>query len=81
MKFEYTPRGVCARKIEFEINEDGIIKDVEFSGGCAGNAVGIAKLVEGMRADEVIEKLEDIRCGGKPSSCPAQLALALKAAK
>ena len=81
MKHEYTPRGVCARKIEFEVDNDGIVKDVEFSGGCAGNAVGISKLVEGMKVDEVIEKLENIRCGGKPSSCPAQLALALKAAK
>ena len=77
MKHEYTPRGVCAGKIEFDVN-DGIINNVKIHGGCQGNSTGIAKLVEGMKADEVIEKLESIRCGGRPSSCPAQLAMALK---
>ena len=79
MKHEYTPHGVCAKKIEFVIN-NGIIDDVIISGGCAGNGVGIAKLVTGMKAVDVIERLENVRCGGKASSCPAQLAMALKSA-
>ncbi|MCL2037372.1 MAG: TIGR03905 family TSCPD domain-containing protein, partial [Oscillospiraceae bacterium] len=75
---EYTPKGVCARKIEITVN-DGVLNDVKISGGCSGNGAGIAKLVEGMKTQDVIERLESIRCGGKPSSCPAQLAQALKA--
>ena len=78
MKYEYTPRGVCAQKIEFTIN-DGTLNDVKIYGGCQGNGAGIAKLVEGMKTDDVIERLESIKCGGRPSSCPAQLAAAVKA--
>jgi uncharacterized protein (TIGR03905 family) len=80
MKHEYKPRGVCAQNIEFILN-DGIVKDVKIHGGCQGNGAGMAKLVEGMEADEVIARLESVRCGGRSSSCPAQLALALKSAK
>ncbi|MCL2070803.1 MAG: TIGR03905 family TSCPD domain-containing protein [Oscillospiraceae bacterium] len=79
MRYEFTPRGVCANKIEFDIN-NGVINDVRISGGCPGHGLGVAKLVEGMKADDVIERLESIRCGGRPSSCPAQLAAALKSA-
>ncbi|MDD6279898.1 MAG: TIGR03905 family TSCPD domain-containing protein [Ruminococcus sp.] len=77
MKYEYTPHGVCSRKIYIEV-EDGIVGNIEFVGGCNGNLKGIASLVKGMPVAEVIEKLEGIKCGVKNTSCPAQLALALK---
>ena len=73
----YTPRGVCARKIDIEL-DGNIIKKVKFSGGCAGNTQGVAKLLEGMSIDQAIERLEGIRCGFKATSCPDQLAHALK---
>ena len=75
--FSYTPRGVCSRKIELELDGD-IITKVKFVGGCAGNTQGVAKLLVGMTADEAIARLEGIRCGFKPTSCPDQLAKALK---
>lgn len=74
---EYITRGVCSRKIEFLIDQ-GKLKDVSFVSGCSGNLEGISKLVEGMQVEEVIEKLEGIKCGWKNTSCPAQLAQALK---
>ena len=77
MKSVYKTRGTCARSIEFEI-EDGIIKDVSFNGGCDGNLKGISKLVIGMPVSDVIERLEGITCGWKNTSCPDQLAQALK---
>ena len=77
MTINYTPRSVCAKQIVVEIN-DGIVDDVTFVGGCGGNAAGIARLARGMKADEVIKRLENINCGGRGTSCPAQLALALK---
>ena len=80
MKHEYSPRGVCARKMEFVLN-DGIINDLRITGGCSGYSSGVVKLVEGMRADDVIERLENVKCAGKASSCPAELAAALKSAK
>ena len=70
MKFTYKTNGVCSRSIDIEI-EDNVIKDVSFFGGCNGN-------LKGMNIDDVIEKLEDIKCGFKNTSCPAQLAEALK---
>ncbi|MBR2043303.1 MAG: TIGR03905 family TSCPD domain-containing protein [Clostridia bacterium] len=76
MTYQYTPKGVCSRLIEFSV-EDGIIKDVRFSGGCNGNLKGISALVSGMEVDEVINRLQSIRCGFKDTSCPAQLAKAL----
>ena len=78
-KFRFTPRGVCSRGIEIEL-EDGIIQSVQFQGGCAGNTQGVASLCKGMRAEEAIERLSGIRCGFKPTSCPDQLAIALKEA-
>ena len=82
MKYEYTPNGVCAAKFEFDIapdkSGDDVINEVKISGGCPGNGAGIAKLVAGMKVDEVIERLENIRCGNRASSCPAQLAIALR---
>ena len=73
----YTPKGVCSRAIDFEIEND-IIKKVTFTGGCNGNAQGISKLVEGMNIDDVISRLEGVECGFKTTSCPDQLANALK---
>ncbi|HEZ7989019.1 MAG TPA: TIGR03905 family TSCPD domain-containing protein [Ruminococcus sp.] len=77
MKYEYTPVGVCSRKIYLEVN-DGKVEYIEFVGGCNGNLKGIAELVKGMDVEDVIERLEGITCGAKPTSCPAQLAEALK---
>ena len=76
-KISYIPRGVCSRRIDIEI-EDGIIKSVKYSGGCAGNTQGVAALVAGMSVEEAIERLSGIRCGFKPTSCPDQLARALE---
>lgn len=80
MKYTYIPRGVCSRMIELEI-EDDIIKDCSFLGGCNGNLQGISMLVKGMEVDDAIEKLEGINCNGRGTSCPDQLAQALKAAQ
>ena len=74
----YVPKGVCSRQIQFKIDGD-VVRDVKYTGGCNGNLQGISKLVEGMKIDEVIEKLEGINCNGKGTSCPDQLAQALKA--
>ncbi len=76
---KYTVSGVCSRSVEFDI-EDGIVKNVVFDGGCNGNTKGIAKLVEGMDANEVIRRLRGVTCGRKGTSCPDQLALALEKA-
>lgn len=78
MEFNYVPRGVCSRKITFDLSENGTLSNVSFLGGCNGNLQGISRLVEGMKADEAIKKLENINCGGKGTSCPDQLAKALK---
>ena len=79
MKYEYRTSGTCSRSIYIDV-EDGIVKDVEFYGGCNGNLKGIAALVKGMKVEDVIEKVKGIKCGMKGTSCPDQLALALKAA-
>ena len=79
MIINYTPRGVCSRNISFEL-ENGIISNVKFTGGCHGNLQGIGALVEGMKIEDVISRLEGIRCGFKSTSCPDQLAKALKEA-
>lgn len=80
MQYEYTTKGTCSRSILFEI-EDGKLKNVQYIGGCNGNLKGISALVEGMDVDAVIARLEGISCGGKPTSCPDQLATALKQIK
>lgn len=77
MEYSYKTKGTCSREIHFEI-EEGIVKSVEFIGGCNGNLKGIGSLVEGMEVEDVIERLEGITCGFKPTSCPDQLAQALK---
>lgn len=75
----YKTKGVCSSAIELEL-DNGIIKKVQFIGGCDGNTKGVAKLVEGMNAEEAISRLEGITCGFKPTSCPDQLAKALRQA-
>ncbi len=77
MKLTYKTNGVCSRSIDLEV-EDGIVMDIKFNGGCNGNTQGISALVKGMKVEEVIEKLQGIKCGFKNTSCPAQLAEALK---
>ena len=77
MQYEYKTKGTCSQRILFDIN-DGKVQNVQFIGGCNGNLQGISKLVEGMDVNDVIEKIEGIRCGMKPTSCPDQLAKALK---
>lgn len=77
MKYTYKTSGTCSRSIEFEI-VDGKVQDVTFMGGCNGNLKGIASLVKGLEVDEVIKRLEGITCGFKSTSCPDQLACALK---
>ena len=79
MHFSYQPSGVCSRGITFEL-EDGKVHNVRFYGGCAGNTAGISALVEGMTPQEVEKRLSGIRCGFKPTSCPDQLAKALRQA-
>ena len=77
MEISYKTKGVCSRLINIEI-ENGIVKKVKFDGGCNGNTKGISALVEGMPVDEVINRLEGIKCGFRDTSCPDQLAKALK---
>lgn len=77
MTYEFTPSGVCSRKMLIEV-EDGIVKDLKVIGGCNGNLQGISALVKGMKIEDVVERLDGLRCGGKPTSCPDQLAQALK---
>jgi uncharacterized protein (TIGR03905 family) len=75
--FTFKTSGVCSRKIQFSIEND-VVKNVIFTDGCDGNLTAISILVEGMMVKEVIEKLEKVKCGHKNTSCPAQLAAALK---
>lgn len=78
-EYTYKTRGTCSRQISFDL-EDGKVKNVAFVGGCNGNLQGVSALVEGMEAKKVISLLENIECNGKGTSCPAQLANALKQA-
>ncbi len=76
-KLEYMPKGVCSKKIDIVL-DGNIIRNVKFTYGCSGNTQGVARLVEGMTAEDAIAKLKGIRCGFRPTSCPDQLALALE---
>lgn len=76
MKYEYKTKGTCSQRILFDV-EDGKVRDVQFIGGCNGNLKGIGALVDGMAIEDVIAKLQGIRCGMKQTSCPDQLAKAL----
>ena len=80
MEYTYRTKGTCSQMIHFEV-EDGKVHNVQFFGGCNGNLKGIGSLVEGMDIDEVIARVDGIKCGMKMTSCPDQLAQALKAAK
>ncbi len=79
MTYQYRTRGTCSREIRFDI-EDGIVKNVQFVGGCNGNTQGIAALVEGMPAEQVIKRLSGIDCNRRGTSCPDQLATAVQQA-
>ena len=79
MTIQYKTRGVCSQQMNVKL-EAGVVKSVEVLGGCHGNLQGIARLVEGMKAEEAIAKLSGIRCGNKATSCPDQLSKALKIA-
>lgn len=76
MEYVYKTQGTCSTNIELNV-EDGVVKKVTFFGGCNGNLQGISRLVEGMKVEDVLQKLEGVRCGGKPTSCPDQLCHAL----
>ena len=78
--FDYKPRGVCPMKISFDLDGDKV-HNVSFQGGCNGNLQGISRLIDGMDVDEAISRIEGIRCGFKSTSCPDQLAQALKEAR
>ena len=80
MTYTYTPRGVCSRRMVVALSDSGVIENVRIDGGCNGNLQGISRLVQGMKAEEAIERMEGISCGGKPTSCPDQLAQALRIA-
>lgn len=79
MTYSYAPKGVCSSRIDLELDGD-IIKSVQFTGGCHGNLQGISRLVQGMKAQDAIARLEGIRCGWKSTSCPDQLSHALREA-
>lgn len=79
MEYKYRTSGTCSRSITFEI-DNGTVKNVSFEGGCNGNLKGIGAIVEGMKVEDVIDRLSGIRCGFKSTSCPDQLARALKEA-
>ena len=76
----YRPRGVCSRNMEIDVEGD-VIQSVRVEGGCSGNLQGICSLLKGMTVEEAVARMEGIRCGGKPTSCPDQLAQALKQAE
>lgn len=78
MEYLYTCKGTCSRTIRFEMDEEHKVTGVAFEGGCNGNLKGIASLVEGQKAEDVIARLEGLKCGAKPTSCPDQLAEALR---
>lgn len=77
-QFTYTTKGTCSRAIEITVDDNSVITSVKFVGGCSGNTQGVAALVKGMTVAEAISRLEGIKCGPRPTSCPDQLANALK---
>ena len=74
----YLTKGTCSKQIDINVNDDQIIENVKFTGGCSGNTQGVAALVSGMSVDEAIKRLEGIKCGPRSTSCPDQLGPALK---
>lgn len=81
MTYTYTPSGVCSMKIAFDVDDNDVVTNVHFTGGCNGNTQGVAALVEGMKREEVIKRLSGIDCRMRGTSCPDQLAKALKECK
>ncbi|MDO4566966.1 MAG: TIGR03905 family TSCPD domain-containing protein [Oscillospiraceae bacterium] len=79
MDYSYKTRGTCSSRIDFEL-EDGLVKNIRFTGGCSGNTQGVARLAEGMRAEEAARRCRGILCGVKKTSCPDQLAIAIEEA-
>ena len=77
MTINYTPKGVCANHFTIDV-ENGVIQSVKIDGGCPGNTVGVSRLLKGMKVEDAIARLEGIRCLVKPTSCPDQVAQALK---
>ncbi|MDE6898962.1 MAG: TIGR03905 family TSCPD domain-containing protein [Lawsonibacter sp.] len=77
MTIQYTPKGVCSRAFQIEV-EEGVIRSVQVTGGCDGNLKGLSSLLKGMTVEDAIQRMEGIRCGMKATSCPDQLAQALK---
>lgn len=77
MKYSFRPQGVCSREMCVELDDTGVIQSLEVVGGCSGNLQGISALVRGLPAGEAISRLQGIRCGGKATSCPDQLAKGL----
>ena len=75
------PKGVCSRMMTVTVDDNGVVQDLQVVGGCHGNLQGISALVRGMKVEDVIQRLEGIRCGNRPTSCPDQLAQGLKIAK
>ncbi len=78
MTYSFRPRGVCSQEMRVELDEAGIIRDLQVLGGCSGNLQGISALVRDMPAREAVQRLKGIRCGFKPTSCPDQLAQGLE---
>ena len=78
MVYVYKTKGVCSREMTVDVDENGIIQSCVIKGGCPGNLAGIGRLAAGMTPEELIDRLQGIRCGGKPTSCPDQLATALR---
>ena len=77
MTIDYKTRGTCSSRMYIDV-EDGVVRSLQVEGGCSGNLQGLCRLVAGMKVEEVIARLDGIRCGQKPTSCPDQLAQALK---
>lgn len=75
--FIYKPKGVCSIEMQFSMDQD-IIRDVKIVGGCAGNLLGITRLIKDKKIEEVLEAFDGVRCGNKPTSCPDQIAKALR---
>ena len=75
--YTYSPKGVCSMKITFDVDDNGIVSNIKFTGGCNGNTQGVSRLVDGMDANEAVRRLKGIDCNGRGTSCPDQLATAI----
>ena len=80
MTYTFQPRGVCSRAMTVEVDDQGVIRDLQVVGGCNGNLKGISRLLKGMKAEDAIARMEGTTCGPRPTSCPDQIAKNLKKA-